>query len=174
MDRTYDIVTERLRLHALSLEETRLLARGDRVELGARLGARVPAEWPDGDLAGAMPLFAEEMERQATDERWVWPIIEQATATVVGDIGFHHPVAGVTTIEMGYALLPAWRERGYMTEAGAALLAWAFTQTAVERVTVKIAPENARSLRVAAKLGMREIASDEPEFRAFERLRPPG
>lgn len=65
--------------------------------------------------------------------------------------------------------MPAARGRGYATEAAAALIAWAFAQPGVERVTAQIAPGNAASLRVARKLGMREATSDEPGYLCFER-----
>lgn len=170
-DVSYEVVTPRLRLRALSLAETRLIMAGDREALGTRIGASIPAEWPGRNLAANLRGIASGMAHLARDERWVWVVIEPEAATVIGDIGFHSPVTGHATVEMGYVLLPAYRGRGYATEAAAALLGWAFSRPGVERVILHIAPDNAASLRVAEKLGMRETAPDEPGYRRFERLR---
>ncbi|MBF6591571.1 MAG: GNAT family N-acetyltransferase [Ktedonobacterales bacterium] len=178
MEPTYEILTARLRLRALSLEEVRLLARGQRAALGERLQATVPDEWPGPHLARALPSIYASMAERAGDQRWVWAVIAPAialsltaaSAAVVGDVGFHGPVRGARSIEIGYVVFPSARGRGYAAEATAALIEWAFAQPGVERVIAKIAPENARSLRVAAAVGMRETTSDEPDFLCFERL----
>lgn len=168
---SYEVVTARLRLRALSLEETRLLIAGDRAAVGERIGASVPEEWPGRNLAANLPGIAAEMARLPEDERWVWVVIEPEAATVIGDVGFHSPVTGHAEVEMGYVLLPGCRGRGYATEASAALLEWAFGRPGVERVVLKIEPGNTASVRVAEKLGMRETAPDEPGYLRFERGR---
>ncbi|HEX6123025.1 MAG TPA: GNAT family N-acetyltransferase [Ktedonobacterales bacterium] len=170
-EQAYALVTPRLRLRALSLDEVRLAMRGDRAALGARLGAAVPLDWPGANLATGLPEIAAEMAARGGDERWVWVVIEPATGAVAGDVGFHSPVRGVPSVELGYVILPPYRGRGYATEATGALASWALTQPGVERVILLIAPENAASLRVAAKLGMREVPSAEPAYRCFERRR---
>lgn len=169
---SYELTTERLRLRALSLVEVRLAVAGDRAALGERIGANVPAEWPGANLAANLPSIAADMARLPGDERWVWAVIERAASAVIGDVGFHSPVSGRPAVEMGYVLLPAFHGRGYATEASTALLAWAFGRPSVERVILHIAPDNAASLRVAQKLGMRETAPDAPGYRRFERGKP--
>lgn len=166
---TYEIQTPHLRLRALSLSETRLALARRRAELGRLVGARVTAAWPSPAMLGWLPTIVADMERQVGDERWLWIIIEQATERVVGDSAFHGPVVGAT-VELGWQVVPARQGRGFATEAAAALLVWAAARPGVERVIARIAPENDPSLRVAAKLGMREIASAEPNYRRFEWL----
>jgi RimJ/RimL family protein N-acetyltransferase len=177
MATTYEILTPRLRLQALALAEVELLRRSERDALGERLQARVPAEWPGPQLADSLSIIASDMARQAADERWVWAIVapagEPPVPTVVGDIGFHGPVRGASSVEIGYVIFPSARGQGYAAEAAAALIEWAFAQTGVERVTAKISPANQASLRVAARLGLRETATDEPPYRCFERVRAP-
>ena len=172
--REYEIVTARLRLRALALDEVRLAMCGDRAALGAHLGAEVPPEWPGDNLARGLPEIAAEMARLGGDERWVWVVIEPERAQLIGDVGFHGPVAGAVSVELGYVLLPPSRGCGYATEAAGALVTWALAQPGVERVILLIAPENAASLRVAEKLGMRETTSKEPPYRCFERRRGDG
>ena len=169
MDHNDDLRTARLRLHGLTHDEVEMVIRGERAALGARIGASVPADWPGPDLADALPVIAGGMRERAPDEAWVWVIIEPEAGAVAGDIGFHGPVRGTAVVEMGYVILPEYRGRGYATEAGAALVAWAFAQPGVERAMLRIEPGNARSLRVAAKLGFHDVPSDEPEYLCFER-----
>ncbi len=173
MNPNYVLLTPRLRLRALSLEEAQLAMHSDRPALSARIGAQIPMSWPRSDLAEGLPVIIAEMRQQAGDERWLWVIIEPRSAMVIGDIGFHGPVTGSSAVELGYLILPEHQGHGYATEAALALLDWAFGQPGVERVIARIMPANAASLRVAQKLGMREIASDEPGYRHFERLAPP-
>jgi RimJ/RimL family protein N-acetyltransferase len=166
----YDVSTPRLRLHALSLDEARLTLQGDYHAVSARLGAHIPSTWPGRDLTDALSDIVPEMERLPGDERWLWVVIEPRAAAVIGDIGFHGPVTGAATPELGYLILPDFQGLGYATEAAEAMLRWAAGRPGVERVVVRIAHSNTRSLRVAAKLGMRETTSHEPIYRRFEWL----
>jgi [ribosomal protein S5]-alanine N-acetyltransferase len=147
---------------------------GDRHKLNQSISATVPDEWPGQDLRDALPLITAEMAQQRGDVRWVWLIIEQASGTVVGDIGFHGTIQDVTEGEIGYALLPDARGRGYATEAATALVKWTFAKTEIVRIIAVIERANKQSLRVAAKLGMREVATDDLTYRTFELIKPAG
>ena len=55
--------------------------------------------------------------------------------------------------ELGWALARAHWGHGYATEAARAVRDWAYAERGVERLISLIAPDNARSIRVAEKLG---------------------
>lgn len=76
--------------------------------------------------------------------------------TVIGSarIFIEEVLAGLGSI--GYALAPPYRGRGYATEAATLALGFAFEQLGLQRVDAAIEPWNEASMRVAAKLGMRE------------------
>ncbi|MEM7442059.1 MAG: GNAT family N-acetyltransferase [Pseudomonadota bacterium] len=57
----------------------------------------------------------------------------------------------------------AWGQ-GYASEAGAEVLRFAFDELAVQRVTAVILPGNARSVRVAQKLGMKPAGHRRQRF----------
>ena len=156
MESAFTIVTPRLRLYAPSLSEIHELIRGERAELGERIGAAIPREWPNPHLTEALPIIAEAMEQEPGDARWVWMVIEPITARVIGDIGFHGPPRAGATIELGYVLTPDAQGYGYATEAASALIHWTFARTGVAEIIAQIDPANVASLRVAAKIGMRE------------------
>ena len=58
-------------------------------------------------------------------------------------------------VDLGYALLPAFRGRGYAREAGAALLALAAAAFGLRRVIAIVTPDNAASIRTLTALGFR-------------------
>ncbi|HEX9038537.1 MAG TPA: GNAT family N-acetyltransferase [Ktedonobacterales bacterium] len=167
------VKTPRLRLEAPSLDEARALMRGERAALEARIGAAIPADWPHPDLMAGLPEITAEMAGVADDTRFLWVIIEEASARVIGDVGFHGVLRDGAAAEIGYQLEPDARGHGYATEAAAALIAWTFAQTGVSEVTARIEPSNARSLRVAAKLGMQPRPATSPGYLTFGTARPP-
>ena len=105
-------------------------------------------------------LFARLMERSARDDRYVSAIC--LNGQCIGMINDVEVKDG--SIEMGYALLPAFHNQGYCTEAlkGAIsyLLEQGFTQ-----VVCGAFEENPASLRVMIKAGMTRIDyTDEVEY----------
>lgn len=168
----YEITTSRLRLYAPSLNEIHALILNERTDLSAHIGGAIPPEWPGHDLTTSLPLIAREMADEPGDARWVWMVIEQASAQVIGDVGFHGALRDEATAEIGYVLLPHARGQGYATEATAAVIDWTFTYTKVAQIIAQIDPDNDASLHVAAKLGMRELPPTLPQYKRFGILRP--
>jgi RimJ/RimL family protein N-acetyltransferase/catechol 2,3-dioxygenase-like lactoylglutathione lyase family enzyme len=83
-----------------------------------------------------------------------WALEEKATGRLVGRAGLWRP-EGWPGTEVGWLLArPAWG-RGLATEAGRAALAHAFEVLGADHVVSVIHPENARSIRVAERLGER-------------------
>ena len=74
-------------------------------------------------------------------------------ARVVGFMGLVHP-GGQDEAELKYALRRADWGRGLATEAGAGMLAWGARAHGLREVIATVAPSNAASQRVLAKLGM--------------------
>ena len=83
-------------------------------------------------------------------------VTERESGAVIGDGGLH-PMGGVgPDVELGYTLARSVWGRGYATELGRALVAYAFTTLRVPRVVAQVEPANAASRRVLEKLGMTE------------------
>jgi RimJ/RimL family protein N-acetyltransferase len=57
-------------------------------------------------------------------------------------------------VEVGWRLARGAWGRGYATEAAGAALAFGFEECAIEEILAIVDPENERSLRVCARLGM--------------------
>jgi RimJ/RimL family protein N-acetyltransferase len=81
-----------------------------------------------------------------------WVLEEQDSGEVVGRAGLYEP-HGWPGLEIGWMLgKPHWG-RGYAPEAARASAEWARTQLGATHIVSVIHPDNARSIRVAEKLG---------------------
>lgn len=85
-----------------------------------------------------------------------WLAENRQTGEPIGQAGLlMSEVEGVVHPALGYMLHRPFWGQGYATEAGAAVLKWAFEQRDYQRVICLIRPENIPSLRVAIRLGLR-------------------
>ncbi len=82
----------------------------------------------------------------------VFAVEEAASRQVIGHTGILHPTDWPEP-EIAYTISPAAWGQGYATEAARAVRAWAFDSYAFPRLVSFIVPSNARSIRVAEKLG---------------------
>ena len=58
-------------------------------------------------------------------------------------------------VDIGFAFLPAYRSRGYAFEAASAVLHYGRTEFGLKRIVAITDPENAGSIRVLERIGMR-------------------
>ena len=75
-------------------------------------------------------------------------------------------------IDVGYAFLPPFRSKGYAYESASAVVAYARDALGLKRVYAIVNSDNAISIRVLEKLGMKfermvSLAPDEPSVRLF-------
>jgi len=75
-------------------------------------------------------------------------------------------------VDVGYAFLPPFRSKGYAYESASAVVAYAREVLGLKRIFAIVNPENAVSIRVLEKLGMRfermvGLSPEEPEVRLF-------
>jgi RimJ/RimL family protein N-acetyltransferase len=88
-----------------------------------------------------------------------WAVERRSDGVLVGRAGLWMP-EGWPGLEVGWALARhAWGS-GYAAEAGRAAIEWAWAELGVPRVLSIIHPDNARSIRVAERLGMRLLRED--------------
>lgn len=74
------------------------------------------------------------------------------SGTFIGRIGLWYP-HGWPALEIGWAVDRPYWGNGYATEAGAAVVRWAFEELDLPRLASLIHPDNTVSIRVAEKLG---------------------
>lgn len=151
------IRSERLELVTLVPEPAEALLAGDRSVAEQLLGAAIPADWPDEHDARFLQRRLQEVRGQPETLEWSVRALV-AGGQLVGHAGFHGPPGRngpghADAVELGYTVFPPHRGRGYAQEAARALVAWAAAERGVCRFVASVAPSNAPSLAVVAKLG---------------------
>ena len=72
---------------------------------------------------------------------------------MVGTCGFANVDTSADTCEIGYVLSPAYRGKGYMTEAVQAVLDLAFDKLGLGCAKLRIIRENTDSIKLAERVG---------------------
>jgi RimJ/RimL family protein N-acetyltransferase len=143
----------------------------------------------DGDLAAAnavspVPLSeyfvspecrstwrmrSEQVERDPATAVWVTGVIwDEQQQVAVGRAGYHGPPDQSGMVEIGYAVDPAYRRRGYARAALEALLQRAAHEPRVKTVRVTISPANTASYALASQYGFAEVGEQWDEEDGLE------
>jgi RimJ/RimL family protein N-acetyltransferase len=140
---------------------------------GASDLADIAAMWADAAVTrfiGGQPLGREDVWMRVLRHagHWAlcgygfWVVEEAATGRLVGEVGLadfqraiEPPLDG--SPECGWVLASWAHGVGYATEAVTAALAWADRERAFGATAAIIAPGNAASIRVAEKVGYRQV-----------------
>ena len=151
------------------VQETHKLAMLRRMgELQALLGVSIPAEWPQFPEA-FLPLGGEA----SADPPWpAYFFVCRTENCLVGNGGFAGPPDSSGSVEIGYEIAPAFRNRGYATAAVREILKYAFSTGEVHRVLAHTLAEPNASNAVLKKAGF-EFAGEQanPEVGAVWRWR---
>jgi [ribosomal protein S5]-alanine N-acetyltransferase len=154
--RMITLQTERLLLLSLSLEDLGLaLNRVD--QLSSQLDVSLTADVFSDESRQAMMVKMTRMGHvEAAMHTWYtyFLIVQADNRCGVGVCGFKGAPSMSGAVEVGYAMHPQYRNRGYMTEAVQGLIVWAFKQDACLRVTAETLRDNFASQRVLQKAGM--------------------
>lgn len=101
--------------------------------------------------------------RRYIDERFVasytrngfglYAVVRKEDGAVVGMCGLVKR-DGLEDVDVGFALLPAYRAKGYAIESATAVLELGRSAFGLRRIVAIVNPENADSIRVLERLGM--------------------
>jgi len=133
-------------------------------------GFKPPAGWPDHHDDRFLRLRLDQMRKDAGSQQWLVRamVLRTPGRPMIGHIGFHGPPELIGRAEMGYTVMSDYRRHGYAVEAARALMDWAAEARGVERFFVAIAPDNAASLAMAAKLGFEQVGEQIDEEDGLE------
>jgi RimJ/RimL family protein N-acetyltransferase len=106
------------------------------------------------DRAGTWRLMAVTLGHWQLRGYGVWAVEESSTGGLVGRAGLFNQV-GWPGIEVTWALIRSHWGFGYATEAGQAVIDYAFNTLDLDQVIALVHPDNVASARVAEKLGMK-------------------
>jgi RimJ/RimL family protein N-acetyltransferase len=91
-------------------------------------------------------IFAIELVGEGTDG---------SPGLVIGDLSVFLSSAEHAQIEIGWVLHPTFQHQGYASEAARALLDLVFDEIGAHRVSARLSPDNAASVALCQRLGMR-------------------
>jgi RimJ/RimL family protein N-acetyltransferase len=86
-------------------------------------------------------------------------IIERKSGSIVGNVMLQPASFSRGDVEVGWHLARAAWGKGYATEAARALLSYAFASAPLPRIVAAIHVDNARSRRVAHRLGLSRVGA---------------
>ncbi|MEH2058011.1 MAG: GNAT family N-acetyltransferase [Nostoc sp.] len=157
-----NIVTKRLYLVPFTLDIVKAAILGNS-ELARVMAVKVLSNWPDEEFIQNLPRIAHILTKCALQSQWGWGslIIHQAENTLIGHVMIKiiPDATGSPTdsVELGYQIVPSYRQQGYASEAAKAMADWTLYQPGIEKVTAGCDADNIGSKRVLEKIGMRLI-----------------
>ncbi|MBY4833409.1 GNAT family N-acetyltransferase [Burkholderia dolosa] len=110
--------------------------------------------WNLGSRDDLLPLF-DGIESAHPDSIRRLAIVDDASAALIGTIGFHTVSAANRSAEIAYDVAPSHWGRGIASATCAAVVAWAFAEWGLVRVQGVVLTANAGSARVLQKCGFR-------------------
>jgi RimJ/RimL family protein N-acetyltransferase len=158
----------------MSLEFMRASLAGDTPRASDLIGARLPSGWPTS-AARTLRRRVRQLEADPSEQPWLLRamVLRSPSCELVGRIGYHAPPDTRGALEIGYAVEPAHRRRGFATEATRALLDWARREHGVRHFVASVGPTNVASLALVRKLGFVQTGSqwddEDGEELVFER-----
>ena len=108
---------------------------------------------PPGGLAVAERKMRETLDHWQSRGYGQWAVVEKATGQVIGCVGLQLPKPRWPAVELVWVFHRSRWGNGFATEAAAAALQWAWTNTTLNYIVSLIAPDNLPSIRIATKLG---------------------
>lgn len=170
MQNPHEITTKRLFLTPFAPEHADALhAMEADPDLMRHLGGTRSREETEAAIARVQARW------QSLGHGW-WTVFLRDTGTVIGAACLQHLAHQPDApLEIGWRLMPAYRGKGYATEAGQAAMDFAFHRLGVTYLCAVAALENRASQRVMQRLGMTD-AGQRTYYDApcvyFEKRRP--
>ena len=149
---------QRVRIVHLTAPVFRALASGDLRAANTGSPVPLPAYFAGPAWRAVWQRRSRQLEEDPAAAGWVTGVIwDERQQVAVGRAGYHGPPDRRGMVEIGYAVDPAYRRRGYARAALEALLQRAAREPQVRTVRVAISPDNAASCRLAAQYGFTEV-----------------
>jgi ribosomal-protein-alanine N-acetyltransferase len=147
--------TERLRMIPFT-REMMLMARSEQAHLAQQCHIHIPKGWPDPELAFVLPRWIADYAYKPAQPAWEGLIIRKQDHVLIGNMGLKGGPDETGRADVGYTILPAFRNQGYATEMLRALITWAFTATTntITTITAECYSDNDASIRVLKKVGL--------------------
>ncbi len=164
---TLRLTSNRLELIAATLDH--VCAELEATErLASLLNAHVEPGWPPGEYdRDAQVYFRDRLKEggAAVIGWYCWYVLRHGSPcqkpVLVGAGGYFGPPNEEGVVEIGFSIMPAWRNLGYATELAELLVRNAFSDGRVRKVIAHTKPANLASCRVLEKGGFAYVHRDE-------------
>ena len=103
-------------------------------------------------LDDRIALLREFRSKFDSDREWIYGIFSPDGSSVLGGTGLHPDVGG-DALEIGYWIRSSVAGAGLGGEAAAAMTRAGFRLRGVDRLEIRVDPDNARSARIPERLG---------------------
>jgi RimJ/RimL family protein N-acetyltransferase len=146
------LATERLVLRKFTEEDWRAVMAYQQNPLYLRF-----SEWTERTV-DQVRRFVEAFvaqQREIPRTRFQWALTLKDTGRLIGTCGIRRESIQASEAEIGFELDPACWGHGYATEAARALVQFGFSELHLHRIWAWCIADNAASIRVLEKLGMR-------------------
>lgn len=156
------IETRRLRIVPCELRHFEAILT-DPGRLGRMLGATVlddSFDFPGVADIGAMRFMHRRLKADPGLLGW-WThlFVHAKDGVLIGPGGYKGRADGAGAVEIGYAIVPAYRRQGLATEAAQGLIDYAFAHPHVKRVDARTLAERNDSAKVLERVGMKLMGS---------------
>lgn len=158
--------TDRLLLHPLTADQLAKYIKNDG-SLEKELGIDASETILSADLKHALqkdvlPAVADTTKDYHFSTLWI--IISRAEHKIIGDICFVGEPKSDGETEIGYKTMEAFRNKGYMTEAVAAIITWAIDNPKVHSIFATTEKANTASCAILEKNRFQKIGETEAMF----------
>ena len=156
------IETANLKLIPCELKHFEAILK-DQKQLERMLGVTVFDDWFNfPGVAGIEAIrFGYEYLKAHADALgwWMYLFIHKGDNALVGQGGFTGKANEDGMVEIGYAIIPAYRGLGLATEAAQGLVDYAFSHSHIKTVDAHTLAEPNASTRVLEKVGMEQVGT---------------
>ncbi|WP_186580741.1 GNAT family N-acetyltransferase [Aquibacillus kalidii] len=152
------IETERLLLVPFKLDYITAAIKGNYF-LVKTLGFTIDDNWPNPDYKEIFPFLEEDFINDPSLASWSRLVINKQDNRLIGDIGCKGRPDSKGVAEIGYSIVPTYRNQGIATEAVKALVTWLENAAEVKQVTAECLVENVASANVLKKAGFSKTHS---------------
>ncbi|MGW4094448.1 GNAT family N-acetyltransferase [Nocardia sp. NPDC004750] len=134
------------------------LAEGDLAAANTASPVPLTVHFAGPDWRRLWRMRSAQVQKEPASAGWVTGVIwDEQEQLAVGRAGFHGLPDGSGMVEIGYAVNPGYRRRGYARAALESLLRRAAREPRVTTVRVSISPDNLASYRLASQYGFVEV-----------------
>lgn len=134
------------------------LAQGDLAAANVVSPVLLSAHFTGPEWTRTWQMRSEQVERDPESAAWITGVIwDEQQQMAVGRAGYHAPPDPSGMVEIGYAVDPAYRRRGYARAALEYLLRRAAREPRVHTVRVTISPGNTASYELASQYGFAKV-----------------